>query len=77
MTGNALHLYSRAASRRGFLAAALSAGVVRAEGPCSPARYGTPYKYGKLILAASGQEARMTASPSIARSCSATEVSSI
>lgn len=56
MTGNALHLYSRAASRRGFLAAALSAGVVRAEGPCSPARYGTPYKYGKLILAASGEE---------------------
>ena len=43
-------------SRRNFLGLALSAGVAQSSVQCPTSRFGTPYKYQKLVLSASGEK---------------------
>lgn len=55
-TGNNLRGAGRALTRRGFMGAGLLALATHAWAQCDLARISTPYKLGKYVLAASGEE---------------------
>jgi beta-xylosidase len=55
MIGNPMSTRYALLSRRNFLGATLAAAAARAAPQCPLERFGTPYKYGKLVLSASGE----------------------